>query len=299
MKANKIVLWFWDSVVRGMDEKRFKTLPNVEDVEEIVNIKYLNDNHPLHTLNIYKPKGNNDMLPVIFDIHGGGWYYGDKELNSWYCKSLVRHGFAVVDISYRLSPEVDIFGQMQDIFKAMEFVSKNGKEYNLDLDKLFVTGDSAGGHIVGLIANIVKDEKLQEKYGVKPSIDVKGICPVCPALEPLALLPRLAKVYFNPVFGKGYMKNGVKDIVSFKSTFRKDICPMFFISAYGDPFKGQAQRGYDLCVANGVKAGIYMGEKDPKSPNKLGHVFNISFWHWAESLDANKQMCDFFKEIIK
>jgi len=299
MKAFKPVLYFWNHIVKGMDDKRIATLPKVEDVEETINISYLEDGHSLHTLNVYAPKGHmNDTMPTIIDIHGGGWYYGDKELNSIYCKSLVRYGFKVVDLSYRLSPEVDFFGQMQDIYKAFDFISKNGEKLGLDLDKVFVTGDSAGGHIVGLIANIEKDIELQSKFGVKSSLDIKGICATCPALEPFEIVPFSIALYFNPVFGKGYAKNGVADICSFKKTFKGNTCPMYFISAYGDPFKGQAKDGYDLLVKNGIKAGIYMGVKDKNSPNKLAHVFNISFWHWKESLEANKGMCDFFKEII-
>lgn len=55
-------------------------------------------------LDVYRPKSVEGALPVIVDIHGGGWYYGDKELNKYYCMSLVKYGFAVVNVSYRLAP---------------------------------------------------------------------------------------------------------------------------------------------------------------------------------------------------
>ncbi|UKI14322.1 MAG: hypothetical protein L6V85_09755 [Clostridiales bacterium] len=35
-------------------------------------------------------------LPVIIDIHGGGWMYGDKDLNAPYCEALAKRGFVVV-----------------------------------------------------------------------------------------------------------------------------------------------------------------------------------------------------------
>ena len=41
---------------------------------------YLSGNHPMHTLNLYRPHLGRP-LPVIVDIHGGGWMYGDRELN--------------------------------------------------------------------------------------------------------------------------------------------------------------------------------------------------------------------------
>ncbi|MCQ2409285.1 MAG: alpha/beta hydrolase [Clostridia bacterium] len=303
MKANKLVMWFWNGPVKKKDAKRVAAQPVPEHVDAFTDIEYLNDNNPYHKYDIFRPEGVKGKLPVIFDIHGGGWYYGDKELNQYFCKALTYEGFAVVSISYRLVPETDFFGQMQDVFAAMKHLQGVADEYGLDLDNFFVAGDSAGGHITGEVLNIVKNEHLQKAYGVEPSIIIKGACMICPAAEPLEMAGEklrksaVMKAYFNPVFGKGYIKNGVADLTSFKETLQKDIAPVFFISAYADMLKTETKAAYELVKANGIKTGLCFFDKPMVEGHKCDHVFNVLHWEWEEAKTANKAMCDFFKSI--
>ena len=86
------------------DDIRDAGLTTPDYVKRYNNIQYGKDSY-YQTLDVYRPKGNNNILPVIVSIHGGGWVYGDKELYQYYCMSLTQHGFAVVNFSYRLAPE--------------------------------------------------------------------------------------------------------------------------------------------------------------------------------------------------
>lgn len=280
------------------DAKRIaaQAVPDFDDATTDVN--YCGDSNPMHTLNVYRPRGAQGKLPVILDIHGGGWYYGDKELNSYYCRSLTRHGFAVVDISYRLVPETDIVGQVQDVFAAINYTAAHADEFSLDVDRFFIAGDSAGGHLCGMAANIVKSQPLQQFYGVSCDVDIKGAGLICPAADPLKIIPApkgLLKFYFNPVFGKGYLKT--KPPVSFIETLQKDVCPCFFISAYGDFLKGNTKKAYEAVKAQGTKTQLAFLDKPLVKGHKLTHVFNVLFWDWQESELVNKQMCEFFKSI--
>ncbi len=293
--------WFFAVKVKKGDEARMKDQPVPDFHDEYLEIAYIDDGHPLHTLNVYRPKGSGrEKLPVIFDVHGGGWYYGDKELNASYCKYLTKNGFAVVDISYRVSPEADIFGQVQDVIAALNFLPSIAEEYGLDLDNLFITGDSAGGHIVSLIVNMEKNAKLQERYGVRFTQRFKGACLTCPALEPLEITPTkgLAKLYYNPIFGKGFFKTDIPKITSFKKTFTGEACPLFFITAYGDFLKNISLAGYEFAKSQGVKCELFFVENPPEDGRKIEHVFNIIRWEWQESQAANDSMCTFFKELM-
>ncbi len=301
VKANRAVVWFWNSIVKKGDAKRIaaQQIPDFDDA--VLDVRYADDDNPLHTLNIYKPKGATQKLPVILDIHGGGWYYGDKELNSYFCRSLVRHGFAVVDISYRLAPETDIFGQVKDVCLAADYIFDNAEKYGLDKRNMFIAGDSAGGHISALIANIINDESLKKKFGVNPSWTLRAAGLICPALEPLKLAPLpkcFMKFYFNPIFGKGYLKNGVDKTVSFESFLNKDICPCFFASSYGDFLKKQTRRGYELVKAQCIDSEYVYADKPLDKKHNLNHVYNVLNWDWRESEDVNKRMCDFFKNYL-
>lgn len=301
MKANKWVLKFWQAT-KAKDEKRI-AMQAVPDFDEaILDLDYVGDGDPMHTLNVYRPRGAQGKLPVIMDIHGGGWYYGDKELNSYFCRSLVVHGFAVVDISYRLAPEADIFGQIKDVFAAMRFIKEHSEKFGLDVDAFFIVGDSAGGHLAGLASNININGTLQEAYGVKCSLNIKGAGLICPAADPPEIFPLpkgLMKVYFNPIFGKGYLKNGVGELVGFSSTLQKNICPCYFVTAYGDFLRKSVLRAHEAVKAIGARTQLCYFEKPQVEGHKLDHVFNVTHWDWEESQQANKGMCDFFKSVLE
>lgn len=301
-KINRLVNWFWNSFVKGNDDKRIEAQREPDFDDAVLDIDYAGDGHKLHTLNVYRPKNCSDVLPVIFDIHGGGWYYGDKELNAYFCRSLVREGFAVVDVSYRVAPEADIFDQIHDVCLAMDFVLDHSDEYGLDAENFFAVGDSAGGHICALVSNIATDPALKDRFGVTPRITPRASALICPALEPLDIAPlpkRCMKFYFEPVFGKDYLKNDVRSLISFKNVLNKDMCPTVFISAKGDFLKKQTREGYQLAISKGVPAEFVFLNKPTDPKHKLAHVFNVLNWDWQESEYVNKAMCDFFKKHAK
>lgn len=85
----------------------------------------------------------------MVDIHGGGWMYGDRQLNRNYCMYLASRGYAVMGMSYRLVPEVTVAGQVQDVFASLHWLAEHSTEYGFDLSRVLLTGDSAGGHLTG------------------------------------------------------------------------------------------------------------------------------------------------------
>ena len=103
-----------------------------------------------------------EKLPVIFDIHGGGWQYGDKELYRHYNIALARHGFAVIGFNYRLAPEDCFPAAFTDVNRAMNWVAGNGEHFGLDLNRVFMVGDSAVGrwHPGMQLYSAVKDSEM-------------------------------------------------------------------------------------------------------------------------------------------
>ena len=150
------------------DALRLARQPRPEGVAVETGLAYLPDGDPMHTLNLYRPEGAQGPLPTVVDIHGGGWMYGDRELNRNYCMALAAQGYAVMGMSYRLLPQVDLRGQVQDVFASLRWLEEHGGEHGFDLSRILLTGDSAGGHLAGLTACIQKSPALQALYGVQP-----------------------------------------------------------------------------------------------------------------------------------
>lgn len=97
---------------------------------------------------IYYPEQEAETYPVIVSVHGGGWFYGDKQLYSLYTKYLAAQGFAVVNFDYRLAPEHRYPAGFLDVCALMHFVKRHAAEYRLDLGALCMVGDSAGAQLV-------------------------------------------------------------------------------------------------------------------------------------------------------
>jgi acetyl esterase/lipase len=109
-------------------------------------------------LNLYLPTSGTGPFPVVINIHGGGFKFGDKGMLSEATgKALLNAGYAVASIDYRLSGEAQFPAAVQDAKAAVRFLRANAGEYNLNPDKIAVFGQSAGGNIasmVGVTGNI-------------------------------------------------------------------------------------------------------------------------------------------------
>ena len=87
------------------DAARDAGLATPEDVIRYDDLRY-GDDAQWQVLDVYRPRtAENTPLPVIVSVHGGGWVYGDKAVYQFYCMSLAQRGFAVVNFSYRLTPQ--------------------------------------------------------------------------------------------------------------------------------------------------------------------------------------------------
>lgn len=294
---------FFNRTVKEGDAKRMSGQKDPDGVVETNDIPYLNDGHKYHLLDIYKPQGANGVLPVIVDIHGGGWVYGDKELNKKYCLHLASRGFAVVNISYRLCPEVTYVGSLQDICAALNWVADNAEKYGLDGNNAFITGDSAGGHYCGLVLALQNSDKLKKLFGCDCRLKIKAVGFTCAAFNPskLAKIPGAGAAMFNDVYGKGYKHGKNKELLEagdFCANVPDKMCPSYIISAYGDFLKGQCDEVYKLLTEKGVDCEYKYFDAPLSDGNKLQHVYNVIEPWWDASVQANDGMCAFFRKYI-
>jgi len=102
---------------------------------------------------IWRPAdGNVSGLAIVYN-HGGGWWIWDKD---YYTRPFFRHlvaqGHTVMDVAYRLCPEVDIYGMIGDIKRAVAWMKANASRYGVNSEKIVLGGSSAGGHLAQLAA---------------------------------------------------------------------------------------------------------------------------------------------------
>jgi acetyl esterase/lipase len=76
------------------------------------------------SIRIYHPApGSSDILPVVLNLHGGGWCLGGLDTDAFICQLMCRSTkIIVVDVDYRLAPEVTYPSIVSDVYSAVKWV---------------------------------------------------------------------------------------------------------------------------------------------------------------------------------
>jgi acetyl esterase/lipase len=106
---------------------------------------------PRQVLDVYHPAGASDG-PIAIYIYGGGWIQGDRAGNGFVGAALAARGITTVVADYRLYPQVQFPGFVEDAARAYAWTSANLATSSSKSRPIFVLGHSAGAHIAALLA---------------------------------------------------------------------------------------------------------------------------------------------------
>jgi len=289
----KLVMRWWVGVQKK-DDARIASLTPTPGIEEIVDIAYLDSGHRGHLLDVYYPQGTKTPLPVIVDIHGGGFTYGYKELNKLYNLYLSSLGFTVVSLSYRLAPEVRFIEQVRDISAGFRWIAANGANYLCDMENIFVTGDSAGGLFAMLLPLAEQSPALRGIYGIQASgLKIRAVGLVSAALT---MTKGLGLVLAKPVFGPGYKKR--EDFTCLDMRTIPDLeklPPCYMVTSKQDFVRGHSLAFAQILQERGVVHELHDWPKGQGQP--LTHVFPVLFPSTLEeSVQTSGEMTAFFRK---
>lgn len=126
-------------------------------------------------LDLYHPEGESGKrpAPLVVWVHGGAWRSGSK--SNVPIKRLVREGYAIASVEYRLSTAARFPAQAQDIKTAIRFLRAKADEFRIDPDRIAVAGDSAGGHLAALVGVTDGIEELDGSGNAGTSAAVQAI----------------------------------------------------------------------------------------------------------------------------
>lgn len=113
-------------------------------------------------------------LPVVFDIHGGGFVKGMREQDIVFCRNMCQNtGCIVIDIDYATAPEIQFPGQIYQIYDVIRHVSKNAEAFSVDPKRMALCGHSAGGGMA-VAVNMLAAEK--KEFSIKLEVlDYPGL----------------------------------------------------------------------------------------------------------------------------
>lgn len=123
-------------------------------------------------------------------LHGSAWWFLDKDLGTRpFFRQLAGQGHVVMDVAYRLCPEVDIHGMVGDAKRAVAWMKAHAAEYGVDPGGVVLAGGSSGAHLALLAAYTPHNEHLNP-----------------PDLEGADLSVRAAVSYYGPSDMRGTYK---------------------------------------------------------------------------------------------
>lgn len=274
------------------DAKRDAGLTTPEDIERFDDLTYGIVNPKWQKLDVYRPKNVKGKLPVILNVHGGGWVYGDKELYQYYCMSLAQHGFAVVNYSYRLAPEYQYPSSFEDTTVVAYWILDHAEKYGFDTEHIFGVGDSAGAHMLSLYAAALTNTADAVPYPLAKGFAFQAIALNCGVYhmrpETMGDTFQLMKD-FLPKGGTEEEFHEISPIHFITAKFP----PCFIMTCPGDFLNAAPEELIPVLKKNGVPF-IYRTYGSMEHP--LCHVFHCNM-HLAEAKLCNDEECRFFQEF--
>ncbi len=111
-------------------------------------------------LRIYTPvAAGGEPHPALVYFHGGGYVTGNLDTHDGLCRMLAAEsGLCVISVDYRLAPEHKFPAAVDDAFAALSWIEANAAKLGVDATRLAVGGDSAGGGLTAVVAQMAKEK---------------------------------------------------------------------------------------------------------------------------------------------
>jgi len=282
--------------VEKLGAPREEDIVHYENIEEILNIPYMNRDEVPLGMDIFKPTAaEGTELPVIVTIHGGGLALGDRKVSRPFGRLLASKGYLVFSIEYRLAPRANVCMELDDVCAGLDLVGQRLVDYDVDFNRIFIAAESAGAYLAAYVTAMKGSKKLQEAIGYEPSrVSFKAIGLMSGMLYTNKKDPT-GWLLSEQIYGDKraddkfleYMNPEHPEII-------KNLPPAFFVTS-----KGDVLNNYSILMNEALKkAGkpchlLYYGSDD------LLHAFTAMQTEHPKSIESIGKMLAWFEEQAK
>ncbi len=236
-----------------------------------------------NTFDVYMPKSfKGQSVPVVVWVHGGAFVAGDKAWMRNISTMIASEGYAVISMNYQLAPEAKYpvpINQLEELYRHLAVLKHTYPQ--LDLDSVFLAGDSAGAQIVSQFAAIQTNAGLARDMGkqqIVPRATLKGLLLYCGPFDLAALeqmsdkkMRFLMKQIGYAYFGRNW--DGVKQASTVQQV-TADYPPAYITDGNTASF---AEQGKALVEALKAKGVTVQSRFFDDSPNQSMHEFQMDF----------------------
>ncbi len=189
----------------------------------LIDIVYKNVNSVNCRMDVYYPTNATTPVPVVINMHGGGWVSGAKEEQGGF-DMYFNKGYAIVNVEYRMRNEILAPAAVEDVRGAMHYVLTHAQEWNIDKNKIVFQGGSAGGHLA-LMGGYLQNDRIYDNECVQYTGTIKV----------MAVIDKYGAadlITFTPVY------SGMQSWLGSRSTdetFMKSLSPFHLVNAQTPP----------------------------------------------------------------
>lgn len=242
-----------------------------------------------------------EKYPVLLYIHGGGFVAGDKSYRRGVSKWYAAKGIYVFNVNYGLCPKYRYPEPLAHLVTAMNKIADSADELRLDLDKFFVSGDSAGAYYASMLIAACNYKRVQNRLGVAPKIKIKaavldcGLYDIAKTVSDKMMLDINGRVFrsFTGMENSDFEAYEHKELCKPIKYVNRDYPPTLVIYAKKDVLcGGQAERLIEAFKSHGVYYESYASEIFTSN-----HCFPL-MWKGKDAEAANKLTTDFVDRFI-
>ena len=249
------------------------------------------------TMDLYQPKKRLGPTPAVLYVHGGGWTGGDKSDGAGllFREALVRRGYSMAAINYRLAPKYSFPAQIEDVKCAVRHLRANAAIYNIDPERIGAIGGSAGGHLVSLLGTSGKDAGWDSGENSDQSSRVQAVVDMFGPSDLKLMLGGSSRRYALMIFNASSLDDPLLQTYSPVAYITPDDPPFLILHGESDqlvPLE-QSQILYDKLKAAGVPVELVVVKN-------AGHGFRPADGDIQPSMpELVKMVVDFFEEYLK
>ena len=266
-----------------------------DSVEKKLNVAYVENGTAAQVVDIYYAPADVRKDAVLIDIHGGFYVAGKRENNRRFASVFLKAGYDVVLLEYRVNDGIlDVSDELRDCAAALDYLTVHAEELGLNPNRMFLTGDSAGGHLALYMAEGSDDPAVP----IRPvAFRTAGVMLNCPAynFESFAKAERFSKSARAWFLGPRFEDDA----------WMKSISPRTFIGSYTGPLL------VSTCLRDFIRSEAVLLKADcdslarpltfidvPSTDKKIGHVHNVTDPDLPESQSVNARMIQFMNECL-